>query len=57
MGGVSLQGRGGAGVPGTPLQPGAGCLPQEDEGLTYLGSFVANLSSQTPGTLRARVSL
>lgn len=54
---MSLQGRGGAGVPGTPLQPGAGCLPQEDEGLTYLGSFVANLSSQTPGTLRARVSL
>lgn len=26
-------------------------------GLTYLGSFVANLSGQTPGTLRARVSL
>lgn len=34
-----------------------GACPGGMGGLTYLGSFVANLSSQSPGPLRARVSL
>lgn len=43
-------------VPPTPAGE-LGACPGRMRGLTYLGSFVADLSSQTPGPLRARVSL